>query len=131
MRAQRAAEKVISVGNVGYPVAQRFVDRVLERSRTGIHFAHLGAQQFHAENIQRLAAHVFGAHVNDAVQSKQRANCCRRHAMLSGAGLGDHPALVHASCQQNLAQRVVDFVGAGVQQVFALEINLRAAGMLG
>src|SRR5207248_669555 len=33
----------------------------------------------------------------------------------------------HASCQKNLADGIVDFVRAGVEQIFALEINLRAA----
>ena len=32
--------------------------------------------------------------------------------------------------EQDLAERVVDLVRAGVEQVFALEINLRAAELL-
>ena len=39
--------------------------------------------------------------------------------------------LAHAPRQQNLSQGVVDFVRAGVQQIFALEIDARAAGMFG
>ena len=35
--------------------------------------------------------------------------------------------LAHALRQQALPQAVIDFVRAGVQQVFALEVNLRAA----
>ena len=45
--------------------------------------------------------------------------------MLTGARLGDDAALAHALGQQNLAEGVVDLVRAGMQQVFALEINLR------
>ena len=50
--------------------------------------------------------------------------------MLPRAGLRDDALLAHAPRQQPLAQRVVDLVRAGVQQVFALEINLRAAQLL-
>ena len=51
--------------------------------------------------------------------------------MLAGAGLGDDAGLAHAPRQQNLAQAIVDLVRAGVIEVFALQINLRAAEMLG
>ena len=50
--------------------------------------------------------------------------------MLPRAGLGDHAMLAHALDQQRLPQAVVDLVRAGVQQVFALQINLRAAQFL-
>jgi hypothetical protein len=47
--------------------------------------------------------------------------------VLARAGLGDDAALAHAPRQQRLAQAVVDLVRAGVQQVFALEPDARAA----
>jgi hypothetical protein len=47
--------------------------------------------------------------------------------MLPGAGLGDETGLLEAAREQRLADRVVDLVRAGVQQVLALEIHLRAA----
>ena len=47
--------------------------------------------------------------------------------MLTGAGFGDHAFLAHRPRQQRLADGVVDFVRAGVIQVFALEKNLRAS----
>ena len=47
--------------------------------------------------------------------------------MLSGAGLRNHAALAHSLGQQDLAHRVVDFVRAGVQEVFPFEIDARAA----
>ena len=43
------------------------------------------------------------------------------HAVLAGAGLGDHPLLAHALGQQGLAEHVVDLVRAGVVQVLPLE----------
>ena len=51
--------------------------------------------------------------------------------MLAGARLGDDALLAHALGEQDLAERVVDLVRAGVEQVFALEINLRAAELAG
>ena len=51
--------------------------------------------------------------------------------MLARAGLGDEPGLPHPLREQALAQTIVDLVRAGVQQVFALEINPRAAETLG
>ena len=47
--------------------------------------------------------------------------------MLSRAGFGDDARLAHALGQHGLADGVVDFVCAGVVQVFALQINLCAA----
>ena len=47
--------------------------------------------------------------------------------MLARARLRDDALLAHAAGQQPLAQRIVDLVRAGVQQVFALQIDLRAA----
>ena len=38
--------------------------------------------------------------------------------------------LAHPHGQQGLAERVVDLVGAGVVQVFALQVDLRAAALL-
>ncbi len=89
--------------------------------------AHFRAQQAHAEDVQLLPAHVFLAHVDDALEPKQRADRGRGDAVLARAGLGDDALLAHAPRQQALAERVVDLVRAGVQQVFALQVDLRAA----
>jgi hypothetical protein len=47
--------------------------------------------------------------------------------VLAGAGFRDHAVLAHALDEQSLAEAVVDFVRAGVEQVFALEIDFCAA----
>ncbi len=54
-----------------------------------------------------------------------------RDAVLAGAGLGDDARLAHALGEQDLAEAIVDLVRAGVVQLLALEIDLRAAEMLG
>ena len=50
--------------------------------------------------------------------------------MLTGAGLGNHARLAHATRQQRLTDGVVDLVRAGMVQVFALEVDLRAAELV-
>ena len=88
---------------------------------------HFGAEHAHAEDVQALAAHVLFAHVDHAFEAEQRADGGGGHAVLSGAGLGDDAAFAHAAGEQRLAQAVVDLVRAGVEQVFALEPDARAA----
>ena len=51
--------------------------------------------------------------------------------MLAGTRLGDDAALAHSLRQQNLSEGIVDFVRAGVEQVFALQIDFRARELLG
>ena len=51
--------------------------------------------------------------------------------MLTGSGLGDDPGLAHALGQQHLSHGVVDFVGSGVQQIFALQVDPRSPQSLG
>jgi hypothetical protein len=49
------------------------------------------------------------------------------HPVLPGPGFGDQAALAHPNRQQPLAERVVDLVGAGVEEVFPLEVDADAA----
>ena len=127
MRAQRRAEQVMRGMNVGHPIAHGFADGVLQRPAAAGDAHHFRAQQPHAEDIQALPPHVLFAHVDDAFQAEQRADRRRRHAVLAGAGFGDDALLAHAPREQRLAQAVVDLVRAGVQQVLALDVDLRAA----
>ena len=92
---------------------------------------HFGAEETHAGDVQRLPLHVDRAHVDDAFQAEARADRRRGHAVLAGAGLGDDALFAHALREQDLAEGVVDLVRAGVEQVLALQVNLRAAELLG
>ena len=49
--------------------------------------------------------------------------------MLAGSGLGDDALLAHAAGEQRLAERVVDLVRAGVEEVFTLEVDLGSAAL--
>ena len=51
--------------------------------------------------------------------------------MHAGAGLGDDARLLHAAREQRLPYGVVDLVRTGVVQVLALDVDLRAAALLG
>ena len=86
--------------------------------------AYFGAEQFHAEDIERLALDIHLAHVDDAFQAKHRADRCRGDAMLSRARFGNDALFAHAFCQQTLPQRIIDFVRACVCKVFTFEIDL-------
>jgi hypothetical protein len=113
--------------HVRHPVAHRLVDGVFEGAAAGVDADHLGAEQPHALDVDRLAPHVLGAHVDDAFEAEERRRRRRRHTVLPGAGLGDDARLLHALGEQALAEGVVELVGAGVQQVLALEEDARAA----
>src|SRR5262249_11622584 len=127
----RRADDVEGVLDIGDPVAQGFVHRVLERLGARCHFADFCTHQAHTEDIRLLPLHVDRAHVDDGWKTKTGGDGRGRDAVLSGAGLRDDARLLHSSRQQDLAEAIVDFVRARVVEIFALQINLRAAEMLG
>ena len=122
-RADHRADDVVGGLHVGHPVADGLVGGVLERAAAGGDRQDLRAQQPHAEHVQLLAADVLLPHVDVALQAEERGHGGRGHAVLPGAGLGDDALLAHAHGQQDLAQGVVDLVGAGVGQVLPLEVR--------
>jgi hypothetical protein len=87
----------------------------------------VGAEQLHAEHVDRLALDVDRAHVDHAFQAQARGHGGDCDAVLARAGLGDDPRLAHAPREHRLADGVVDLVRAGVVQVLALEQDARAA----
>ena len=131
MRAGGGADAVERVGDIGHPVAQGLVHRVLERARAGLDRAHLRAQHLHAEHVRLLPLDVDCAHVDDAVEAEAGAGGRGRDAVLAGAGLGDDALLAHAAGEQDLAEHVVDLVRAGVVELVALEIDFCAAEPFG
>ncbi len=130
MRTGDGADDVEGVLDVGHPVAHRFVERVLQRLRSAFHRHHGSAQQLHAIDVRRLALDVLRAHVDHALHAVARGDSGGRHPVHAGAGFGDDARLAHAAREQRLADHVVDLVRAGVVEVFALEIDLRAAEAL-
>jgi hypothetical protein len=121
------ADDVEGVVDIGDPVAHGLVERVLERAAAAVDRHHLGAEQVHAVDVGALPLDVLAAHVDHAFEAVAGADGGRRHAVLSGAGLGDDARLAHAPGQHGLADGVVDLVRAGVVEVLALEVDLCAA----
>ena len=132
MRAGGRADEVEGVVDVGRP--SRAAPRSSRPSacrEPDVTGHDLGAQQLHAEDVGLLPLDVGRAHVDDAGQAEARADRRGGDAVLAGAGLGDDARLAHAPGQQDLAEHIVDLVRAGVIQLVALEVDLRAAEMLG
>src|SRR5205085_1600162 len=75
------------------------------------------------EDVEFLPAHVFGSHVDHAFESKQRAYSSGSDAVLACTRFRDDARLAHALGEQRLSQAIVNFVCAGMEQVFALQIN--------
>ena len=119
MRPGDRADDIKSVVYVRDPIAHRLVERVFERARAAFDRAHFGPQQFHPPDIRRLADDIRRAHIHHARQPGARRHRRRRDAVLAGAGFGDDAPLAHPLREQNLPGGVVDFVRAGVIQVFA------------
>jgi len=125
MRAKRGTQQVMGGRNVGHPIPHGFADGVFQGAAADGNPHHLCAQEPHAKDVEALPSHVFFAHVDGAIESEQRADRGGGDAVLASSGLGDDAVLVHAAREQRLAQAVVDLMRAGVQQIFALEVNTR------
>ena len=104
MRAGDRADHVKRVLDIGDPVAQRLVHRVLQGRGPECTGTHLGAEQLHAEDVGLLPLDVDRAHIDDARQVEERAGGRGRDPVLAGAGLGDDAGLAHAPRQQDLAE---------------------------
>src|SRR5579859_3640083 len=124
--SDHGADDIVRGRDIRDPIAQCLVCRVFQGARARRHGYHLRAHQLHPIHIEPLAPRVFLAHVDDAVEAEARAHRGSRDAMLTGARLRDDPALLHSLREEDLSQRVVDLVGAGVVQVFALQQDARA-----
>ena len=131
MRAENRAKQIVRVADVGDPIAHGFVDGIFQRTAAGIDADHLCAEHAHARDVERLASHVFRAHVDDAFEAEMRGDSRGGDAMLACASFGDDARLAHSYGEQALADGVVNFVRAGVEQVFALDVDARAAEMRG
>ena len=129
MRADDAADDVVRGLDARHPVAHGFVDGVAERAPAARDRPHFGPQQLHAEDVELLPADVFLAHVDDAVRPKW--------AQAVAVATPCWPAPVSAmtrglpirSVSRAWPMRVVDLVGAGVVEVLALEVDVRAAAL--
>src|SRR6266853_4673921 len=131
MRPEDRAQYIMGGAHVRDPVAHRFVDRFLKRGLPSCDRNNFRAEKFHTRDVERLAFHIDLAHVNHALAPEASGDRGGGDAMLAGTRIGDDAALAHSLRQQNLSEGIVDFVRAGVEQVFALQINFRARELVG
>ena len=131
MRTHDGAENIVRVLNAADPLAEGLGNGILQGCGAAVDRMHLGAQQLHAVDVERLTLGVQTTHVHFAFQTEQSGSSCGCNAVLTGAGLRDDTGLAHLLGEQALRQRVVNFVGTGMIEILALEINLCAAQILG
>ena len=86
--------------------------------------ASLVSQHLHLFHVDVLAFDVGLSHEDQALHAGQGTDGGGGYTVLSGTGLGNDAAFTHAAGQQHLPHGVVDLVGTGVVQVFALEVDL-------
>ena len=96
--------------------------RVCEELRKGstVPILFLTAKSQESDKLLGLTAGGDLALVDAALEAEHGAHGGGGHAVLAGAGLGDHAGLAHALDEQGLAERVVDLVRAGVVQILTL-----------
>jgi hypothetical protein len=105
------------------PVAHGFVGGVFERlAATGGGY-YRGSQHPHPFHVGFLPFHVQFAHVHDALQAHQGAYRGRGYAVLPRARFRNNAFFTQASGNQGLPDGVVYFVGSGMTQVFAFQVN--------
>jgi len=121
--ADAGADEVMRRLDVRDPVPNSLARRLLQRLGAEIDRAHLGAHEVHPLDVGLLAAHVLLAHVHDALEAEARTHCRRRDAVLARAGLRDDAVLAEPPREHGLAERVVELVRAGVEEILPLEVD--------
>src|SRR5690242_16204327 len=66
VRAERGAQHIIRILDVGHPVAHGLADGFFQGAAAGGYAANFRAEQSHSEYIEALASHILFAHIHDA-----------------------------------------------------------------
>ncbi len=119
MRSAGRAEQIERISHVSGPVAKSVVNGVFQCPRAAFHADDFRAAEFHLVDVDALPLDIGDAHEDFGLHPEQGADHSSGQAVLSGAGLGDQFGFAHIFRQKTLAQRIVNFVRAAVQQVFA------------
>ena len=127
MRPGHRADAIECVFDIGDPVAQGLVHRVLQGLGARFDRHDRGAKQVHAKDIGLLPLDIDGPHVDDTIEPEARASGGRRDTVLARPRLGDDAGFAHPAGEKNLAKHIVDLVRAGVIQFLALKIDFCAA----
>ena len=127
MRPRRRSDDVMSRIDIRYPVPHRLIQSVLQSLRARRNRVNLCPKELHPEDVEHLPFDVLLAHIDLALQSKQRTNRRRRHSVLTRAGLGNDPLLAHSNRQQSLPQSIVDLVRPSMIEVLALNRDVQTS----
>ena len=127
MRADDRTEEEIGAAHVRYPITETGVDCVFQCARAGVDRDYFRPHELHPEDVKRLAFDVLFAHVDFAFHVEFCCDGGGCNAVLSCPGFGDDALFAHPACEQDLPDGTVDFVRAGMVQVFAFQIYFRAA----
>ena len=126
MGADCRPDDIICVGRMAAPVADRFIGRIFQCHITRSYGDDRRAQHLHFLHVCMLAFHIRLTHINDTFHIHQRTDSSGCHAVLSGSRLGYDTGFSHPAGQQDLSDRVVDLMSAGMVQIFTLQIYLAA-----
>src|SRR5258708_29767708 len=74
-------------------------------------------------HVRRLAPDIFFPHIDVARQAKESGRGRRSDTVLSCASFRDDALFAEALGQENLAESIIDLMGAGMAEVFAFQIN--------
>src|SRR3989338_4571607 len=113
--------------DISRPIPDSLIHRVFKGLTSAIYRDYPGPEQFHPKDIQLLPVNVLLAHKDIALQSKHRRHRSRGHTVLTGSGLSNKAAFIHPQSQQCLADGIVDFMGSGMQEIFALKVDCKLA----
>jgi hypothetical protein len=78
----------------------------------------------HPGYIGCLPGDVHLAHVDDALQPDECTDGSGSYAVLSCSGFGNDPFFTQALRDQYLTDGIIDLMGAGMVQVFPLQVNI-------
>ena len=112
MRTSRGTEDVVGCSFVRHPIAECFIDCILQSLRTGCYGDDFRTKYLHSRNIQCLTSSIFFTHVDGALQAKKRRCSGGRNTVLPGTGFSDDSGFAQFLRQKSLAKHVVDLVRA-------------------
>lgn len=138
MRTDGGSDAVVGGFEVGDPFTHGFVDGVFEGLGAGVDGddlqhaksamtlaeptscqAHLPSQHPNPKHVQRLSPHILLTHIHHTLHPESSASRRGSDTMLTRTGLGDDPGLSESFGEKDLAESVIDLVGAGVVQVLS------------
>ena len=115
----------------GDPRAKSFVDGIAESTSSGLNGNDLCTEELHPEDIESLAADIFGTHVDSTLKTELGTDGGSGDTVLPSTSLSNDLGLAEAASKKHLTECIVDLMRAGVVEIFTLEPDLGSTAMLG